>query len=318
MEYDVATVPLNEINPTDHSFRISTTRDKPSLFESIRDDGLLVPPALQRRGADWIIVSGFRRVQACRPADRKTITARLLADRLPPLDCLRLAIIENSSQRKLNLVESARAVCRLKSLCETEQDLMGEMARLGLPSTRKMIARFERLNQLKGDLQTAVVEGTIGPDVALTIGAMPTEDQAVVHALFTQVLMSVGKQRDILNLVQDIAGRDRISVATLLGNKHIHSIVGDGDRDGNKKSADIRRHLRQVRYPNLSQAETRFQKAIGKLKLGPHMRIDHPEGFEGLTYTLSLRFKNIGDLNRAHCKLGHAIQNPAIRELFFK
>ncbi|MDJ0802406.1 MAG: hypothetical protein QNI97_06010, partial [Desulfobacterales bacterium] len=92
----------------------------------------------------------------------------------------------------------------------------------------------------------------------------------------------------------------------------------DRERDGNSKTADIRKYLRNLCFPNLSAAEKRYQTALSKLKLGPHMRIDHPEGFEGLIYTLSLRFKTIDDLNRAHRKLGHAIQNPAISELFLK
>jgi hypothetical protein len=84
------------------------------------------------------------------------------------------------------------------------------------------------------------------------------------------------------------------------------------------KSAEIRRYLRQMRYPNLFRAEKRFQTAIGKLKLGPHMRIDPPEGFEGQTYTLSLRFRTIEDLNRAHRKFGQAIKHPAITSIFIE
>ena len=104
MEFSFAAVSLEAINPTDHAFRISTTRDKPSIDESIRTDGLLVPPALYRQGADWIVISGFRRINACMQAGHRMVSARLLADHLSPLACLRLAIIENSSQRKLNLV----------------------------------------------------------------------------------------------------------------------------------------------------------------------------------------------------------------------
>ncbi len=318
MEYEIATVALKAINPTDRSFRISTTHDKPSLFRSIRDNGLLVPPALQRRGADWIIVSGFRRVKACIQTGHNAIAARLLADHLTPLDCLRIAIIENNSQRALNLVESARAVNRLKNLCAAEEDLLGEMERLGLPATRKMIARLLGLNQLEDKLQTAIVEGSIGPGIALALGAMPGDDREAVHALFTRIPMSVGKQRDILNLAQDIAGRDGTSVAAVLHDNRIRALVDDRERDGNSKTADIRKYLRNLCFPNLSAAERRYQTALSKLKLGPHMRIDHPEGFEGLIYTLSLRFKTIDDLNRAHRKLGHAIQNPAISELFLK
>ncbi len=316
MEYRFGTVSLAAINSTDPTFKISTTRDKPPISESILAEGLLVPPALKRQGADWIVVSGFRRIDACMQAGHRTVAARLLAEQMLPLECLRLSIIENSSQRTLNLVESARAMQRLKRLCETDQDLTSEMARVGLPATRKSVARLERISQLGEALQDAIVDGSIGPDIALTISAMPAEDQNVVRGIFTRIPMSTGKQKDILNMAQDIAGRDRKSLAAVLQSDPIRAIGEDRERDRNLKSAAIRRHLRQVRYPHLFRAETRCRKAIDKLKLGSHMRIDHPEGFEGQTYILSLRFKNIDDLNHAHRKLGQAIKHPAIKELF--
>ena len=316
MEYRFGTIALTAINPNDPTFRISTSRDKPSIFESISTDGMLVPPALKRQGAEWIVVSGFRRIYACMQAGHRMIAARLLADHLVPLECLRLAIIENSSQRTLNMVESARAVRRLRRLCDADHDLTSEMARLGLTSTHTTVARLERLGQLGETLQNAIVDGFIGPDVALTIGAMPTEDQNAVLNIFTGIAMSAGKQKDILNMAQDIAGRDRKSLAAVLQSDRIRAIGDDPERDRNMKSADIRSHLRKLRYPHLFRTETRCRTAIDKLKLGSHMRIDHPEGFEGKTYTLSLRFKSIEDLTHAHRKLGHAIQNPAIKGLF--
>ena len=318
MEYSLANVALDGINPKDHSFRITTTHDKPSLLESIETVGLLVPPALQRRASGWIIISGFRRIQACRQAGHKTVAARLIAEDLPPLDCFRLAVIENISQRPLNLIETARVIEQLRCLCNSPQALTDELVRLGLPASRTMIDKFDRLACLGEDLQNAVLNGVIGLNVVLAIGAMPMDDQNAVYELFTRVPMSVSKQREVLALTHDIAGRDRQSVNEVLQSGRIREILADGEMDRNTKTAIIRRHLKKIRYPHLTQAETRYQEALSRLKLGPHMRIDPPEGFEGLTYTLTLRFKSRRDLDRAHHKLGAALDNPAIDSLFPK
>ena len=316
MEYSFATVALEDINQTDRSFKISTTRDKTPLLESIRSIGVLVPPALWRRGSDWIIVSGFRRIAACQQAGCKAVAARVLADHQTPLDCLRLAVIENTSQRALNLIEAARAVSQLKHLCGNEDTFKDALTPLGLPASSRMIAKLDQLIQLDDDLQTAILDGVVGLDVALTIGAMPPEDRSIVLTLFKQVPMSASKQREILLLATDIAGRDRKSITAVLQADAIRSTADDIELDRNTKSARIRRLLKQIRYPNLFQAETRYHNTVAKLRLGPQMRIDPPEGFEGLTYTFLLRFKTCSDLARAHQKLGAAIQNPAIKELF--
>ncbi len=316
MEFSLAKVALDDINTNDHSFRITTTRDKPSLHESIDKVGLLVPPALQRQSSGWIIVSGFRRIQACQQAGHKTVAARRIADDLPPLDCFRLAVIENISQRPLNLIETARVIGKLRRLCTSAQAFTDELVRLGLPASRAMIDKFDRLMDLGEDLQIAVLNGVIGLNVALTIGAMPRDDQNAAHELFTRIPMSVSKQREVLALAHDIAGRDRNSVGEVVQSARIREILNDAEMDRNTKAAAIRRHLKKIRYPSLSQAETRFQEALSRLKLGPHMRIDPPEGFEGLTYILTLRFKNRRDLDRAYQKLGAALENPAIGSLF--
>ncbi len=315
MEYSLAKVALDDINAKDNSFRITTTRDKPSLLESIDKVGVLVPPALRRQNSGWIIISGFRRIKACRQAGHKTVAARLIADDLPPLDCFRLAVIENISQRPLNLIETARVFGQLRRLCRSAQDFTDELVQLGLPASPAMIDKFDRLRCLGVDLQDAVLDGVIGLNVALTIGAMPMADQNAAHELFTRIPMSVSKQRDVLALSHDIAGRDRKSVAAVVLSARIREIVEDGEMDGNTKTDTIRRHLKKIRYPHLSSAESRFHEALSLLKLGPHMRIDPPEGFEGPTYTLTLRFKSRRDLDRAHQKLGSALKNPAIDSL---
>ena len=316
MDFSLAKVALDDINLKNHSFRITTTRDKPSLHESIGNVGLLVPPALQRQASGWIIVSGFRRIKACRQAGHKTVTARRIPDDLPLLDCFRLAAIENISQRPLNLIETARVIRQLRRLCQSTQTFIDELVRLGLPASRAMIAKFDRLMGLGKDLQDAVLDGVIGLNVALSIGAMPIDDQNAAHELLTRIPMSVSKQREVLALALDIAGRDRKTLAEVVQSARIREILDDAEMDRNTKAATIRRHFKKTRYPHLSHAEARFHEALSRLKLGPQMRIDPPAGFEGLTYTLTLRFKSRRDLDQAYQKLGAAIKNPAISSLF--
>lgn len=318
MDYELAQVELQDIIQDDHAFRISTTRDKSSLHGSINTIGLLIPPALRRDTSGLTIVSGFRRIHACQEVGIQILSVRLLPDDLKPLDCLRLAVTENISQRPLNLIETTRAIQHLKKLCPHDQAFSNELAMLGLPASRGIIDKLDRLGHLSFELQTAVTDGVIGLDMALSIGKLPPPEQFPFLAIFTQIRMSVSKQRDILTMVKDIAGRDRKTVCEVLQSHAIRAIVDDNDLDRNMKTAAIRLYLKQVRYPNLAKAEANYQAAVRSLKLGSHIRIDPPVGFEGTTYTLSLRFRNHNDLNAAHQKLGAALENPATESLFPK
>lgn len=318
MEYKVSQVALDDINPEDHTFRITTRRDKPSLLNSIPQVGLLQPPAVWRNAAGLVVVSGFRRIRACRQLGIHTVPARRIADDQQPLDCLRMAVFENTSQRPLNLVEMARAICRVKRCCPPGRKITDELVLLGLPASRKMVHKLDQLIRLGPDLQHAVVDGWVSLNTALEIGTLERMDQSAVHAIFACLRMSVSKQKEILALTRDIAGRDRKSIHDVLQSDRMRAIVDDDQFDRNQKTAMIRRHLKKVRYPHLTQTETQYNEAVKALKLGPRMRIDPPAHFEGTTYTLSLRFESRDDLEAAYQTIGVALQNPAIQAILPK
>jgi ParB family chromosome partitioning protein len=316
MEYKVSQVALDDIHSEDHTFRITTTQDKFSLRESIAKLGLLQPPAVWRGASGLIVVSGFRRISACRQLGMDTLPARLVAGDLRPWDGLRMAVTENITQRPLNLVEMARAVRRVKTYCPAGHKISDELALLGLPTSRKMISKLEHLGRLRAELQTAVVDGLIGLNAALEIGTMARQDQSAVHELFSLLRMSVSKQKEVLAMACDIAGRDRKNLCEVLQSDMVRGIVDDDHLDRNQKTAMIRRHLKKVRYPHLTQAEAQYLATVRSLKLGPHMRIDPPAHFEGSTYTLSLRFASRDDLEAAYHTIGAVLQNPAVDSIF--
>lgn len=316
MDYSVSEVALHRINQEDHSFRITTQRDKSSLSESMAKIGMLVPPAIWSQPSGLTIVSGFRRIQTCQRLGIQRIAVRLVAVGTQALACMQMAVIENTTQRPLNLVETARAVRLVKNYVSDPSELTDELTALGLPTSRAILDKLERLTRLNSDLQSAVVDGVVSLGVALETGLMASPDQMVIGKLFSTLPMSVSKQKEVLSLARDIAGRDHQTIGDVLQSDAIQAIMHNDQYDRNQKTASIRRHLRKVRYPNLSQAESKYQAALASLKLDPHMRIDPPPGFEGDLFSLSLRFKNRRDLEAAYRNLGAALENPAIASLF--
>lgn len=316
MVYNVSEVALRRLNPEDHSFRITTQRDKSSLRESIAKIGVLVPPAIWSQSSGFTIVSGFRRIQTCRRLGIERIAVRLIPEDTQPLTCMRMAVTENTTQRPLNLIETARAVRLVQDNITDLGDLTAELTALGLPASRAIRDKLERLHRLNTDLQAAVVDGVVSLAVALETGLMPPSDQKAIWKLFSALPMSVSKQKEVLALARDIAGRDHQTVNDVFQSEAIQAIMHSDEYDRNQKTASIRRHLRMIRYPNLSEAESQYQTALASLKLDPHMRIDPPPGFEGDVFTLSLRFKRRRDLEAALRNLGAALENPAIDSLF--
>ena len=108
--YKYQNVRLSRIDIDDATFLISTSSDLEALLNSIRQFGLLNPPLLIPAGDKLVIVSGFQRIRACKMLGLDTITARMLDNDVERLKCIQWAIIDNTAQRQLNVVEQARAL----------------------------------------------------------------------------------------------------------------------------------------------------------------------------------------------------------------
>jgi ParB-like chromosome segregation protein Spo0J len=316
MIYKFTTVPLTHINLDDQSYRITTTRDKTDIAPSVQRYGLLEPPALRWEAGALIIVSGFRRIRTSGSLGQREITARLLTSELRPIDCARIAVTENAAQRPLNLIETARAVRMVSRYCQPTKQQADELALLGLPSSRRMIARLERLLRLADSLQAAVVEGWIAIHTALEIGEMSSRDQKAALEFMSTLRMSVSKQKEVLSLTRDIAGRDGLGIGEVLQAPDIRRIIDDDAIESNQKTALVRKMLKAIRFPNLSQAQAQYDEALRMLRFGPQIRLEPSPAFEGETHTMHIRFRNRQELEAAYLSLGRALRQPAIDALF--
>ena len=141
-EVDQRLIPLAQIDSGDERFRITTRRDSADLQPSLQRLGLLAAPLVLPTEYGFIIVSGFRRVAACRELTWEVIPARVLGRQTSEYECALRAIAENSTERPLNLIETSRALALLDS------------ARPGRPGTARGRCRARSDHPPRLDVQT--------------------------------------------------------------------------------------------------------------------------------------------------------------------
>jgi ParB family chromosome partitioning protein len=107
-------VPIDviEANPFQPRRRIDDERLK-ELADSIRNDGVLQPVVVRRKGSRYELIMGERRLQAARLAGVPTIP--VVVRDVKDADALRLAIVEKIQREDLNAIEEAQAYRRLIS-----------------------------------------------------------------------------------------------------------------------------------------------------------------------------------------------------------
>ncbi|CAB1061302.1 hypothetical protein D1BOALGB6SA_6075 [Olavius sp. associated proteobacterium Delta 1] len=309
------TVPLTRINLQNDDFRITTCEDVEDLLASIQHAGLISPPLLIKQSSAYTIVSGFRRVAACRKLGWSEIIARILEPEFNHLACLRLAIADNALQRPLNLIETSRAFQKLSSFSGSLKQLAETASKCGLPTNHSIINKIKGLCRLPLPLQNSILNDTISLSMANELAMLEPDTAVDLARLFEQLNLSLNKQREIVTLIGEIARREDISIRQVLAFEAFQHILTDGDLDRGQKGRKIRSFLRQRRFPRIVKAEQYYNTHIKKLKLNHEIKLIPPKEFEGTTYTLNLNFTSLTHLKTIQSMLDEILQHASFKKI---
>lgn len=287
---------MDAIHPTDCTYQISTPKELSGLVDSIKEIGLITPPILHRQASHSIVVSGFRRIDACRKLGLPSVEARILDETVSPLNCAQFAIAENSFQRDMNPVEISRALNLLDRMGVSPSAAETLARSLGLPSNPSIAAKLKKIQKMPPLLQQGIIDSQLSLDVALRLARLPKNDGCLLAEIFLKLGLSRGKQKEMLTNSQEIAARDDLRLSTVLSSESFQAILNNPDLDRRQKTNRLRAYLRQKRFPHIDAAEKKFSAALRTLKLGEKTVLQHPDYFEGTDSTLRISFKDLNEL----------------------
>ena len=144
MHFKIETVKLAGIDCTDNTYRITTETNLDDLTASIKKIGLLNPPLLLEDNSEYIIVCGFRRIEACRILGWSQVKARILDPGTQKADCAKIAVTDNALQRPLNLIEQSKSLALISGFIRDNVVLARELSTLGLPENQSVIKKLRR------------------------------------------------------------------------------------------------------------------------------------------------------------------------------
>ena len=290
------TARLDRVDFSDTTYRVSTGSAPPALVASIRRLGVLVPPLVREAGDRIVVISGFKRLDACRQLGIASLPARWMPAGAGGLDCARCAIAENALQRPLNLLEQARGAALLAAAVPGENDLAAEAAAAGLPAGPDIIAKLIRVGRLPAGLKAMLAGGAIGLSMALALGRREPEFAVPLAEIFGRFRIGRNRQREILELITEIAARDDRRPLELLACEQARKILADEGLEKPLRARLFRDWLYAVRYPELAAAEAAFAARRKRLKLGTGIQLLPPDSFESDQYTFTVRFRDLAEL----------------------
>ena len=166
-----AVLSISEIVRNPNQPRKTFDEDKlAELTDSIRQNGVLQPILVRRKGQKYEIVAGERRYQASKLAGLKEIPA--VVREIDDDKVFQLALIENLQRSDLSPIEEAKGY---KQLLTSRSMTQEELAKI-LSKSRSAIANTLRLMDLPVEVQHMMEQGLLTAGHARAILAVPSEE----------------------------------------------------------------------------------------------------------------------------------------------
>jgi ParB family chromosome partitioning protein len=144
-------ISINPQQPRTHFSEVALN----DLAESIRQHGIISPLIVTRRGTDFELIAGERRLRSAKLIGLKEVPVIVREEKEQKK--LEIALIENLQRENLNPLETARAYQRLMD----EFNITQEEAAKKVGKARSSVANALRLLALPMAIQDALAEGKI-------------------------------------------------------------------------------------------------------------------------------------------------------------
>ncbi len=159
-EIDIHSIKTNPYQPR----REFSSEELQELAQSIRESGLITPVTVTRIGGETILITGERRLRACKALNMDSIPAyfREIGSEEALME---LALIENIQRENLNPIEEAMAYRALIERYGVSQELLAE--RIG--KKRSTITNSLRLLKLPQEIRDSLIAKEISSGHARAI-----------------------------------------------------------------------------------------------------------------------------------------------------
>lgn len=166
-----STLPIGKVKPNKGQPRRNFEEAAlDELADSIKQNGILQPILVRKKGVSYEIVAGERRYQAAKRAGLKEVP--VIVREVSDEDVFKLALIENLQRSDLNPIEEAQGFKKLIDEQGLTQEELGKV----LSKSRSAIANTIRLLDLPKEVQEYMADGRITAGHARAILAVAGEE----------------------------------------------------------------------------------------------------------------------------------------------
>jgi hypothetical protein len=307
-------ISLNEIRLKDTRFQVSDFDSWEKLALSIRTIGLLQPPLVTKRRKGFVLVSGWKRVQACRKIGLSSIPIYVL-DEPDDLKAFLIAVFDNAAVREFRLLEKAQIISKLGRFGMEKSRILKEMMPLlQVPPTDFYLESYIKIAALEPEAKRVIKEKSLPFSVVcMLVEFRPKDLKAILPILLP---LGQNKQKEILEDLREISKKKDVSARKILGASEILQILRAEKWPAIQKSERLRTALRKMRHPRLSAWQDHFNRSLEELCWPKEVKIEPSSFFEDEWLSVTFRFKNEREFKARLDKLQEMARKEGLKNLW--
>ncbi len=205
-------LPLDELKPfKDHPFKVMEDEEMERLKESIRESGVLIPALARPTESGYELISGHRRLAACRALGMSTMP--VIVRNLTDEEAI-ITMVDSNLQREHILPSEKAYAYKMKYDALKHQ---GTSSQLGTKlrtdqllaqnsgDSRNQIQRYMRLTNLIPDILKLVDEGRIALTPAVELSYLNSHEQEVLNEIMScdELTPSLSQAQRLRRLSED-------------------------------------------------------------------------------------------------------------------
>lgn len=314
------TIECAQLDFDDTTFLMSYPLESPAVIASVGTVGVLQPIVVSDCPCQgkYQIVAGFRRAYACREIGLETIHANIFqVDPDNTLAAFCLALYENLAHRTFNEVEKSLILKKLSAQfgCPREDVIRNYMPLLQLAPNEKVLETYLKIVDFAEDIKRYIAAHELPMTVLELLANLSSDDREAIFTLISRLKLGINKIKEVLTYLDEIALRDNCSIHQVLDDKQIHDVLNHEKYTGPQKIEQIRRIIREKRYPQLTTLERKYHDRLKQLRLPRGLQLKTDRFFEDDDLAATFRFTSPEQLKSFAEELLTLAQKPELQDI---
>jgi ParB family chromosome partitioning protein len=293
----ISSIVLRQIDFDDQSYNLRPEGDidlPKDFLDSINKCGVLSPPiVLDVDGGGYIILAGRKRLIAARDILKlNCFNCFVVAADASPAECLEVVLEEGLLSSSWSPVMKAKYLHKVVEIMGSKEVISKVLPRLGITPQKFHLEKALALADLEEPFVMAIHQGHIAEKTAYELSRLPFRDRLTLLDLINGLKLSVGNQRQIITICNDLAKRASTSIHAVLNEADIMEVLNQKKQNIPQQTAKLMKVLQNRRFPHLNDANQEFSSWQNSLNLPRKADISHTPAFETDQVTLHLNFVN--------------------------